>query len=295
MDFSALVSRLDKQGFVRSTKDFEFTAKIKKFNTPKPGRYRIMHGMSNNELVNMLRIGNQEPVLVKLDGIKNLPQMAGRLASYLEKDSASFAKLICSDSLAEQNNLTIYTLPSLFFANSYELFWNTTPESFIKKMSEQHQSFWTQDRLQKCTDLGMTPAQVYTLASIVQSETAKQDEAPKVAGLYLNRLRQNKRLEADPTVIFATGLENISRVLLSDTQVDSPYNTYKHTGLPPGPICIIGVSYIDAVLNADHHNYVFMCAQPGNTGYHNFAVSYDQHLVYQREYTKWLDTRGITR
>jgi UPF0755 protein len=183
----------------------------------------------------------------------------------------------------------------LFFANSYELFWNTTPEVFMKKMTDQHDAFWTAERKQKCSALNMSPAQVYTLASIVQSETAKQDEAPKVAGLYLNRLRQNIALQADPTVIFATGLDNISRVLLSDTHVDSPYNTYKHTGLPPGPICIIGTSYIDAVLNADQHNYVFMCAQPGNTGYHNFAVSYDQHLVYKKQYTNWLDSRGITR
>lgn len=290
-----LNQRLSEQGFLKSSRSFELVARLKKFETPKPGRYRIKAGMSNNEMVNLLRSGNQEPVSIRIDDLKNLYQLAGRLASTTELDSITYADYFTSDSTAAKYGHSLYTLPSLFIGDTYEFFWTVKPVDVLDRMQKIHDSYWTAEKKEKAAAMGLNENEVATLASIVKGETANMDEAPTIAGLYYNRLQQDMLLQSDPTVVYANNLFGINRVLYSDLRNDSPYNTYVHKGLPPGPISFADSKYLDAVLNYEKHEYIFMCAQPGGSGKHNFAKTYKQHQQYAAEYQKYLNDRGTLR
>jgi len=290
-----LKERLSEQGFIRSSRSFDLVAKMKKFDTPKPGRYRIKAGMSNNELVNLLRSGNQEPITIRIDDLKNLYQLAGRLASTTELDSSTYINYFTSDSTLQANGHSIYTLPALFIGDTYEFFWTVKPNEVLNKLKGVHDNYWTKEKLALAASMGLNETEVATLASIVKGETANMDEAPIIAGLYFNRLQTGMMLQSDPTVVYANNLFGINRVLYADLQSDSPYNTYKHVGLPPGPISFADAKYLDAVLNYQKHEYIFMCAQPGGTGKHNFAKTYKQHQQYAAEYQRYLNDRGTTR
>ena len=272
MDYQKVKAQLITKGHLKDTSSFNWTA-IKK-NYPekvRPGRYLLRDRMSNNDLVNMLRAGMQEPVRVTFNNMRTLEFLAGRLAAQLEPDSAAFITAFRNADIQQKYGLDQATFPCLFIPNTYEFYWTTTPESFIDRMATEYERFWTNNRVRKAEKAGLTRQEVITLASIVQQETHKTDEKPKVAGVYINRLHMGMKLDADPTVIFAVGDFTIRRVLKKHYQIDSPYNTYKNKGLPPGPICMPDISTIDAVLNYEKHKYLYFCLKPDFSGYHTFA------------------------
>lgn len=261
----------------------------------RPGRYRIKRGTSLNDLVNMLRNGEQEPVNVTFTNIAHLPALAGRVSQYLEADSAKFLRAFEEPEIQRSVALNSQTFISMFIPNTYQFWWTTTPEQFIARMRKEHESFWTEERVAKAKVRGLTPTEVATLASIVQAETMRMPDAPRIAGVYLNRLRIGMPLQADPTLKFATGLFDAQRVLHTDKLVDSPYNTYKYTGLPPGPINMPEPRFIEAVLDAEKHDYFYFVAKADMSGFSEFSRNYEQHLVNARKYQRALNERQIYR
>lgn len=292
--YDSVLTSLKKQKLLKNVDNFEWTAKKKKFSeSVKPGRYRIKNRMSNNELVNMLRVGRQSIVKLTFNSMRTTRQFSGRIAHELEFDSITLYKLLYDTSTFRKYEVNKYTVPCLFIPNTYELYWNTTAEQFISKMYDEYDRFWNQKRLAKAAKLNMTREEVITLASIIDEETKKNDEKERVAGVYINRIKTHMRLQADPTVIFAWGDFSIHRVLTRHQAIDSPYNTYKYDGLPPGPICFPAISSIDAVLNYEKHNYIYFCAKPDFSGYHNFARTLEQHNKNARAYQRELNKRRI--
>jgi len=295
-DFEQVVDSLTHIGAIQDEGAFRWLCEQKKYTTTvKPGRYRISNGTSMNALVNMLRSGEQEPVRVTFSSIKRLPELAGKLGRVLEPDSLAFLQVLMDDDMQRKAGYSRESFIASFIPNTYEFWWTTTPEQFITRMGKEHATFWTAERKAKADALKLSTTEVSTLASIVQAETVKRSDAPKIAGVYLNRLRIGMPLQADPTLKFALGMDSISRVLHKDMEVVSPYNTYKNLGLPPGPINMPETSMIDAVLNAEKHDNLYFCARADLSGYSDFAKSYDQHLVNARKYQKALNKRGIYR
>lgn len=295
-DLEVVVDSLKALGAIGDERAFRWLCGQKKYAARvKPGRYRIPNGMSMNALVNMLRAGEQEPVRVTFNGIKRLPELAGKLGRVLEPDSLAFLQVLMDDDAQRKAGYSAETFIAAFVPNTYEFWWTTTPGQFIERMGKEHSAFWTAERKAKAQALELSPVEVATLASIVQAETVKRTDAPKIAGVYLNRLRIGMPLQADPTLKFALGMDSISRVLHKDMEVVSPYNTYKNTGLPPGPINMPETSMIDAVLNAEKNEYLYFCARADLSGYSDFARTYDQHLVNARKYQRALSARGIYR
>ncbi len=280
---------------------FEAVAERKGYSSyVKAGKFAIRKGMNNNEIINTLRIGNI-PVKVSFNNQDNVAALAQRVAQQIEADSASLiqamedATYLLENGFDQEHEITFY-LP-----NTYELFWNTSAEQFRDRMLQEYHRFWNPQRKQKCKELGLHPKEVSTLASIVQKESAKVDERPRVAGVYLNRLKRGMRLQADPTVIYAIKKETgnfdtiIKRVLYRDLEIDSPYNTYKYAGLPPGPVTMPDISSIDAVLNAEQHDYLYFVADISNFGYHKFAKTLVQHNRNKVQYVRWLNQQSIRR
>lgn len=263
--------------------------------TVKPGRYRVRQGMSLRAIARMLHAGTQEPVRVTFSNVDHLYELAGRLGRALEPDSIAFLQAFFDPDLQRSAGLNDATLISLFLPNTYELWWTTTPERFIERMRQEHAAFWTAERRARAEALKLSPTEVSTLASIVQAETVKMSDAPTIAGVYLNRLRIGMPLQADPTLKFALGVDSVQRILHRDKEVDSPYNTYRHAGLPPGPINMPEPRFIDAVLSAPRHDYLYFCARADLSGYSDFARTYEQHLVNARRYQKALNQRKIYR
>jgi UPF0755 protein len=259
------------------------------------GRYELDSSMNNNEIIDKLRAGYQDPVKVIFNSIRTPEQLAGRISMQIEADSVDLVELFYNDSLIQNLGLKQETFTSIFLPNTYEFWWNTSAESFVKRMYKEYQRFWNEERKEKASKLNLTPEEVTTLASIVDEETYYNSEMPRVAGLYINRLRKRMHLQADPTLKFALGDFSIKRVLNVHKQIDSPYNTYRRYGLPPGPISIPSISAIDAVLNYESHSYLYMCAKPDFSGYHNFAKTLSQHNINAREYQRALNKERIWR
>jgi len=294
--FEDVVDSLRQQGALRDERAFRLMAQRKQYpERVRPGRYRIARGMSMNALLNRLRAGEQEPVRLTFSNVDHLQELAGRAARVLEPDSLAFLEAFHDPGLQQEVGLDRSTMIALFIPDTYEFWWTTTPAQFIARMRREHERFWTQERLRKAADRGLTPVQVATLASIVQAETVKAADAPRIAGVYLNRLRIGMPLQADPTLKFAMGMPDVQRILHVDKEVDSPYNTYRYTGLPPGPINMAEPRSIDAVLDAEQHAYYFFCARADLSGYSEFARTYEQHLVNARKYQRALNERGIYR
>ena len=295
-DFAQVMDSLVSLDVLRDTTDFRWTAERKKYTRKvKPGRYVIAPGLTNNDLVNKLRSGEQDPVRITFTNIKTIPQLAGQVAGYLECDSLDMLAAMRAPSTHERFGFTEETFIAMFIPNTYEVWWTETPEDFLARMAREYKRFWTADRVAKAAVQKLTQSEVSTLASIVQGETAKPDEAPRIAAVYINRLRIGMPLQADPTLIFAKGLEGVNRVLNVDKTIDSPYNTYTRTGLPPGPINLPEPRYIDAVLNAERSDYLYFCARPDLSGYHDMAKTYEQHLVNARRYQRALDQQKVFR
>jgi UPF0755 protein len=259
----------------------------------KPGRYKIAKGMTNRGLINMLKAGNQEPVKLKFQNIRKKENFAGYLAKSLESDSLTFIKLLDSAALIEKYGFNKDNSYTMFIPNTYELYWNTSPSEFFEKMQKEYEKFWNDSRKAKAAALNLSPIQVSILASIVDAEALYDKEMPIIAGLYLNRLNKGILLQADPTVIYANDDFTVKRVTNSLLQVQSRYNTYKYAGLPPGPIMMPSINAIDAVLNKDNNNYIYMCAKEDFSGFHNFAVTVQEHEINAKKYREALNKRNI--
>lgn len=280
--------------FLRRTKSFNWVAKKKKYTKRiKPGKYILKKGMNNNDLVNLLRSGNQTPIKLAFNNQDSLEKLAGRIAQQIEADSTNLVHVFKDEAFLAKNNFDKASALNMYIPNSYEFYWTTNAVDFQSKMLKEYHAFWNTSRIQKATDLGLSKHEVMTLASIVQKETAHVPERKTVAGLYLNRYQNKWPLQADPTVIYALKLKHgmhkeYKQVLYKHLGIESPYNTYIHLGLPPGPIGMPDISSIDAVLNPAKHDYYYMCASVTDFGKHEFARSLSQHNVNARKYQNWL-------
>lgn len=279
---------------VENRDDLHTTAVKKKYNeNVKPGRFLIKKGSSNNDIINTVRSQNT-PIKVTFNNQERIENLAGRLAAQIEPDSLSLLKSMTDPAFLKENGLNEHTALSIYLPNSYETYWNTSAAGFRDKMLAYHQQFWTADKRIKAKKQDLTPTEVYTLASIVQKETAKVDEMPRVAGVYLNRLARGMKLEADPTVIYAKKEaekdfdQQIKQVLYVHLEIDNPYNTYRYPSLPPGPIVTPDLTAINAVLNPERHDYLFFVANVQNFGYHKFAKTLAQHNRNAAEYRRWI-------
>ncbi len=293
-NFNDVKNILYKDGLIIHRNNFEWWAQKKKYpENIKAGKYLILNEMSNNDLINHLRSGEQQPVKLIFNNMRDPEQLAQRVAEQLEIDSASIMNLLSDSVYISKLGFDKHSISSLFIPNTYEIFWNVSAENFIKRMVREYESFWNTERKAKAEELKLSRIEVVTLASIVDKETQINDEKKIIAGLYINRLNRKWLLQADPTLIFALGDFNINRVLNVHKEIDSPYNTYKHQGLPPGPICIPSITSIDAVLNHAEHDYLYMCAKDDLSGFHVFAKNIREHNRNAEKYQTALDKLRI--
>ena len=287
--------------YIKSEKTFYKVAKkLEYLENKKTGRFKIAKDIGNNDIVNALRFNNT-PVNVTFNNQERLEDLAGRVSNQIYEDSISLLTAFTDQEFLKNNDLNEKNVLSIFIPNSYNIYWDTNSEDFRDRMLTEYNKFWNKERSKKAEELGLTKLEVISLASIVQLESRKVDERPRVAGLYINRLRDNMRLQADPTVIYTikeyyNNFDTIiRRVLYRDLKLDSKYNTYKIRGLPPGPITMPDISAIDAVLNYERHEYLFMVANPSNRGYHLFASDLAGHNRNKKAYIRWINSRGIYR
>lgn len=293
-EYEDVLDRLNEIGLIKNKDNFNWLAKKKNYQKNiKPGRYRLDPHMNNNELINLLRSGKQEAVRFVFNSIRNLDELAGIAGRQLESDSLVFAETFNFSGLPQKYNLTKETFPAMFIPNTYEIYWNTSPERFIDRMNFEYKAFWSEERKKKASQIGLDPLKVSILASIVELESMHTDENSKIAGVFINRLKKGIPLQSDPTIIFAHQNYSIRRVLNKHKEINSLYNTYKYPGLPPGPICIPSIGTIDAVLNYEKHNYYFFCAKEDFSGYHNFAQTLAQHNKNARLYQQALNRAKI--
>jgi UPF0755 protein len=286
---------------LKNIETFDALAKQKKYTSNiKAGRYAIKKGMNNNDIINSIR-SNNIPVKVSFNNQESLEKLAGRISAQIEADSISLINAMTNASFLEQNDFNLATSLGMYIPNSYEFFWNTSAEQFRDRMLKEYNRFWNENRKAKAQALNLSLNQVITLASIVHEESKAIDEQPRIAGVYLNRLRIGMPLQADPTLKFAAyqlpQYKNtiIKRVLNVHKEIDSPYNTYKHLGLTPGLIAMPDVSAIDAVLNYEKHDYLYFVADAKRLGYHKFSKTLAQHNAYAREYHQYLSSQGINQ
>ncbi len=260
----------------------------------KPGRYTLTPDKTNKDIVRMLKNGWETPMMLTLSGnIRKLEKLSGILGSKLASDSSDFMEYFLKPEVWAENGFSQETFMAMFIPNTYEVYWTITPEKFVQRMKKEYDKFWNSGRLAKADSIGLKPLEVSILASIVCEETNYVKEMPDVAGVYMNRLKRGMKLDADPTVKFALNDPSIKRILFRHLEVDSPYNTYKHTGLPPGPITIPGIRGIDAVLNYRKHDYLYFCANANMDGTHKFAKSLSEHNRNAREYQAALNRLKI--
>lgn len=298
-DYPAVLDSL--KPLIKDLNSFNIVAEKKQYpNNIKAGRFILKKGMNNNEIINALRSKNM-PVNVTFNNQERIEDLAGRVAAQIEADSLSLLEAMQSKDFLADNSFDDATALGMYIPNKYEFFWNTSAEEFRSRMKKEYDRFWTDTRLQRAEEIGLTPAQVITMASIVQKETAKVDERPRVAGVYMNRYKNGWKLDADPTVIYAIKEKTqnfdtiIKRVLYKDLELDSPYNTYKYATIPPGPISMPDISSIEAVLNYEDHDYFYFVANVENFGYHKFAKTLAQHNRNKQEYIRWINKKGIKR
>jgi UPF0755 protein len=296
--FEQVMDSLKKGEFLNDEISFRFVSKLLKYQDEgriKPGRYVMKQGMNNLAAVRKLRSGAQDPVRITFNNVRVKKDLAGRISRHLMADSAKLLQMLNDPAVVANYGFDTATITAMFIPNTYEMYWNTSEEELLQKMKREYDKFWTAERKAKADALGLTPIQVSILASIVEAETKKRDEASRIAGVYLNRLNVNEKLQADPTVIFALGNFGIKRLSLKDLQYDSPYNTYKYTGLPPGPINVPPLQAIEATLNPEKHQYMFFCAKEDFSGYHVFAKTFDEHLKNAARYHQALNRAGIMK
>jgi len=259
----------------------------------RSGRYAIYPGDGAFTVFRHLKNGMQTPVSLIVPSVRTLDKLAAALSNKLMIDSATIYKALTDSSICKKYGYRPETIGCMFIPNTYDIYWNISTGKLLERMNKESERFWNTERKQKAAAMNLTPEQVITMASIVDEETANDAEKPMVAGMYYNRLKADMPLQADPTIKFALGDFSIRRIYHNMLTVNSPYNTYKNTGLPPGPIRIPTVAGIDAVLNHVHHEYLYMCAKEDFSGTHNFASTYEEHLKNAAKYSKALNERGI--
>lgn len=289
-----VLTQLQSKTHISNMFTFSKTVQLLKYkDNVKPGRYLIPNGGNNFSFLRRLHNGIQTPVELTFNNIRTKEQLSGVLSKQLMADSVKFINLLNDSTFLAKYNLNKYDAISVFLPNTYQIFWNIKPEKLFERMYQEYCTFWTPARKQKASEIPFTQSEVITLASIVDGESNSNTEKPIIAGLYINRLKKNMPLQADPTIVFAVGDFSIKRVLNAYTHIDSPYNTYRNTGLPPGPIRIPNLKTIDAVLNYDKNDYIYMCAKETLNGEHNFANNWTQHQDNAKKYRQALNERGI--
>jgi UPF0755 protein len=290
------VERIIKENnILLNTETFKWVATQLKYKNIKPGKYKIKQGMSNVELVRKLRAGDQEIVKLSFQNFRLMSEFAGYVGKQLECDSTELLNKLDSIDLIREYGFNEENIFCMFIPNTYEFYWNTSALKFIDKMNEQYVKFWTEERISKAKKIGLSKTEVSILASIVDQEALVNKEMKTIAGVYMNRINRGMKLEADPTVIFAIGNFNIKRVLNRMLNHNSPYNTYKYNGLPPGPICMPSIAAIDAVLYYEKHNYIYFCAKEDFSGYHNYASNLAEHQNNAKKFQLALSKRGIMK
>ncbi len=292
--FGDVKDLLKSQGLIMNSVSFETVAKrLKYIKSPmRAGRFEVIPGWSNLTLVRHLRNGQQSTVNVVLNNERLLEDVAGKVSGFIEADSLEILQSFSNEGLLAEYGLNMETMMSIFIPNTYEFFWNTDAHGFLERMKKEHDLFWSnQNRISKAEALEMSTSEVYTLASIVERETLKNDEKKRMAGVYLNRIRIGMPLQADPTLVFATRDFGAKRVLDYHKNYKSPYNTYQNVGLPPGPISMASITSLDAVLNHEKHKYLYFCAKPDGSGYHAFAKTLSQHNQNAIKYRRSLNFR----
>jgi len=293
-DFTFVKNQLDAKGILLDDKLFEVLADQKNYtNNVKPGKYQLRDKMTANDLINMLRSGNQKPIRFTFNNIRFVDKLAGLAAKRMELDSADLSKLFHDDEYLEQFGFNQQTVVAMFLPNTYEFYWNTSADAFMKRMFSEYNKFWNEGRKQKAMKADLSILDVSILASIVQEETNRRDEMSRIAGVYINRLQRGMLLQADPTARFAYGDFSVKRVTYDYLKIDSPYNTYIYAGLPPGPICMPDPITIDKVLDYEKHKYIFFCAKPDNSGYHAFAKTNREHNRNANAYHRYLNKHRI--
>ena len=294
-DYDVLVDSLSSGAKISDIWLFDFFAKARELDKAvKPGHYELKKGMTANEISMLLRSGRQTPVNLIFNNIRTLDQLAGRFGEQLEADSVEFAALLLSDSVALHYGFTEDNFIAMFIPNTYQVYATTSPSGLLDRMKREYDKFWEGARDEKIARTGLKDREeVASLASIVMEESSKEDEFPAIAGVYINRIKKNIPLQADPTIIFAVGDPNLRRVRHRHLEIDSPYNTYKNAGVPPGPIRMPSIAAIDSVLDYQQHEYLFFCAKPDFSGYHAFAKTLPEHNKHARAYINALEEAGI--
>lgn len=295
--FGELSRMLADSGYVKNIRKWESYARSNGMDSVRAGNYALKSGTSYRKALSDLFLGRQTPVRLTFNNIRTMDRLAGVVSKYIEADSLALLNTLRDESVIRETGLTKATFPSLFIPNTYEVYWTMTPEEFVARMKKEHDRFWNDERLTQAKKLGYTPEQIATIASIVIEETKFKGEMTQVAGVYVNRLRVGMPLQADPTVKFAMGDPSIRRVLNKYLTYDSPYNTYKYAGLPPGPICVPSITALDATLayaDADKkHGYYYFCAKADFSGKHSFARTLPEHNRNAAAYAAELNRRGI--
>ncbi len=287
-----VLDSLQKMNYVEEVVPFMFVSRLLKYHdNVKPGRYVLEPNMTNLAAIRLLRSGNQAPINLTFNNVRLKQELADRLCTYVQADPVAFDSLVNNPAFCAELGFDTTTIVCMFLPNTYQVFWNTNAEALLRRMKKEYDRFWNDERRALADEIGLTPIQVSILASIVEAETKLNDEKPTVAGVYINRLNRNMALEADPTVVFAVGDFTLRRVLDEHLATDSPYNTYKYTGLPPGPINIPEISSIEAVLNYERHKYLYFCAKEDFSGYHVFAKTYREHINNANRYRRALSIR----
>lgn len=292
--FKTVCQQLEKETHPNTMNGFKLLSSFYKYNQHiRSGRYAVNPDDNMFRLVRRLSTGQQNPVNLTIPSVRTIDKLAASVSSRLMLDSATIAKALTDSVRCKQLGYTTQTIPCMFIPNTYQVYWDMSIDEFLSRMQKEYQHFWNNERKEKAKKIGLTPEEVSTLASIVDEETAQNDEKPLIAGLYINRLKKGMLLQADPTVKFAYGDFSLRRILNKHLSVDSPYNTYKYIGLPPGPIRIPSITGIESVLNHADHDYLYMCAKEDFSGHHNFARTMNEHLQNAKRYQRELNRRNI--
>lgn len=294
-DFNELIKKLEDDTLINDILSFSFLSKLMEYQENiKIGAYKVKMNMSNYEMITMLRSGNQTPIKLTFTYARKIEDLAEKITTKLKMSKDDLLNYL-NENINNYSGFKKTDIISIFLPDTYEVYWNISPEKLTNKMYSEYKKFWNEERLSKLDKVNLNQKEVIVLASIVASESRMLDEADRIAGLYINRLNRNMRLQADPTLIFAANDFTIRRVLNKHKKIKSPYNTYIHRGLPPGPIRLASKKYIDAVLNYEKHNYIYMCAKEDFSGYHAFATNLSDHNRNAKKFQIALNRRKIYR
>jgi UPF0755 protein len=292
--YEQVMDTLESKLLISNPPVLKWIAKKKKYpSLIKPGRYLIDNNLSYNGLINLLRSGKQTPVHITFNNVRTLNQLAGKIGKQIEADSSEIISFLANGSNYSSDGFKKETIIALFIPDTYEIYWNTDALKLYNRMLKEYRIFWNDKRIASAKEKNLSPIEVSILASIIDDEVVKPDEKPRIAGVYINRLKRGIPLQACPTIKFALNDFTITRVLKKYLLVDSPYNTYKHNGFPPGPIGCATIEGIDAVLNAEKHDYLYFAAKSDFSGYHNFSRTLSEHNHFAALYQKELDKRKI--